>query len=68
MVPYANNCLLGGYSRSRLEKNPEKAQQTKGNCLDFIVGKSLTEFIFVNALELINGLLAKLLWRCFHIA
>ena len=52
------------YAGMGLVQYPKKAQKAKGDFLDFFVREVPAEFLFINYLELLNGLVAELLWCC----
>lgn len=53
-----NDSLIFGVLWKRPDQNPEETKQTHGDFPDFIIGKTLTEFLFINGLELVNGVAA----------
>ena len=45
-------------------QNSKESQQAHGDFLDFIIGKTLSEFLLVNFSEFLDSLAAQLLWCC----
>ena len=63
-APGADACFRRPFVREGSAQYPEKAQEAKGDFLDFIVREVPAEFVSINYPELLNRLAAELLWCC----